>query len=467
MCQPLRRRQRRDVKPGPARQGHAVANAPGSVRRNLRQKGNSPMGEPPDPAPADVAGDASGRRFRSPALWATLGVIIVAAAIAAAFWLRTPRITAGPMVQLVRPDGFTLVWAQKGAREPRAVLVRPDGSEVPATPRAAHGYLQAEFTGLEPSTDCTYRIEAGTGPGREVLFEGRTRTAPQPGEPLRILAFGDSGDGSRSQYALARRMRDYSPDVILHTGDLVYPGGERSNYRRRFFVPYADLISRAPLYPVIGNHDMDTENGAPLREVFVLPSNGPAGVEPEHCYFVEMGDALFVGVNSCLPEDVLRDAVAPWLAEVLRNSPALWKFVCWHHAVFTGSRHEPFRPALEHLVPAVERGGADFVLNGHNHLYERTRPLRGGQIVPAAEGTVYVTTGAGGARRYAITTSRDYIAAAYDADFSFTVIDISAGDLRLRQINLAGQVVDEWYAQKEVPADAQADVGAPVGAGLP
>jgi hypothetical protein len=58
---------------------------------------------------------------------------------------------------------------------------------------------------------------------------------------------------------------------------------------------------------------------------------------------------------------------------------------------------------------SLPRSGHDLVINGHNHIYERTDPLRGGvstpapigsTVRPATEGTAYIAAGGAGVSRY-------------------------------------------------------------------
>jgi hypothetical protein len=83
------------------------------------------------------------------------------------------------------------------------------------------------------------------------------------------------------------------------------------------------------------------------------------------------------------------------------------------------------------------------VLAGHNHLYERTHPLRAGALAPPGQGTVYVVTGAGGVSRYAEQQPvPEFIAAYNDEVFSFTRVDVSAERVEIRQIGEDGREID-------------------------
>ena len=72
----------------------------------------------------------------------------------------------------------------------------------------------------------------------------------------------------------------------------------------------------------------------------------------------------------------------------------------------------------DQLVRSSTRHGVDLVLMGHDHDYERTLPLRADQVVAPGAGTVYVTTGGGGA---SLTPSRTSAFTAYaESAYHFT-----------------------------------------------
>ncbi|MEE8170474.1 MAG: hypothetical protein V3T70_08000, partial [Phycisphaerae bacterium] len=129
---------------------------------------------------------------------------------------------------------------------------------------------------------------------------------------------------------------------------------------------------------------------------------------------------------------------------VLAAAADRWRIVFFHHPVYTAGKYQPAYRLREALLPVIERHGAALVLAGHNHMYERSHPMRGGQIVPPGRGTVHVTTGAGGDELYAPRAGHALEIAAQDAtQHSFTVIDVTPESLTVRQLNRDGDVIDE------------------------
>ena len=88
-----------------------------------------------------------------------------------------------------------------------------------------------------------------------------------------------------------------------------------------------------------------------------------------------------------------------WLEADLQASAARWKIAYFHHLPYPISHHldDPVCAAVRTLfVPGMERNGVQLVLDGHEHTYERTLPMRGDVAVTSGRAITYVTTGGGG-----------------------------------------------------------------------
>lgn len=376
----------------------------------------------------------------------------IAAIAAAAHWTASP-LSAGPMLQDVTADGLTVVWWQAGRDPGELRLSAGDGRETIVPARRIGKRREARAAGLAPGTSYRYEIlDVAANGSRQPLADGQARTAPLPGTPFSFLMFADSGSGQPEQYDLAQVMNRYSRDFILHAGDLIYGRSSPGCYVNKFFRPYRSLLRDAPIYPVLGNHDLKSDAGAAFLETFSLPTNGPAGLPPKHCFWFDYGDARFIGIDSNLGPDVLAGAVVPWLRETLATADRRWKFVFFHHPPWAGGRRPANAKIRDVLVPAIEAGGADVVFCGHNHLYERLRPMRNGQVVPAAEGVLYVTSAAGGKSLQTEANADAPLVAAFDdTQYSFTWVRVDAGHVVIEQIGAENDVLDRVVLDRQAP----------------
>ena len=125
-----------------------------------------------------------------------------------------------------------------------------------------------------------------------------------------------------------------------------------------------------------------------------------------------------------------------------------------HHPAYTSGKYEPDQRIISALSPIFEQSAVDIVFAGHDHNYQRTKPLRGGKQTAAGDGVVYVVTGAGGGGIYPLKPPDQrpgYFAAGDGENYSFTHVTIDGDTLILRQIALGGDELDRWQYTK--PAD--------------
>ncbi|MEC7947939.1 MAG: metallophosphoesterase, partial [Myxococcota bacterium] len=121
-----------------------------------------------------------------------------------------------------------------------------------------------------------------------------------------------------------------------------------------------------------------------------------------------------------------------------------WQIALHHQALYsTCTRHGSNESLRESWGPIFEDGGVDFVFAGHNHIYERSVPIRGGVEVGADIGTQYVVTGGAGAPLYSESAPEWFGLVANPVEH-YIIADISAGSATVTVRDLAGNVIDEW-----------------------
>jgi len=379
-----------------------------------------------------------------------VGLVSAAIAGGSLTWsiLTQPVMVLGPMVQQVGPDSFALFCSTSNAEQIAAELRGPDGFESAGTVSPqARGRFIITFSGLQPATLYEYEILTHRGVR---LAQHPVRTAPTDGRAFRFVALGDTGVGDRHQNRVARRMREARPDLIIHTGDLIYPKGRLEDHHRKFFQPYAELLATVPLYACMGNHECRLPDVERVPESFVLPPNGPAGVPPGRNYWFDWGCARFIAIDSNNDQPFFAETIVPWLEQVMPSAGDRWKILFFHEPVHTQAKYPPAEKLLSTIVPVLEAHGAHLVLCGHNHLYERSHPVRDGRVVPQGQGTVYVTTGAGGANLAEVQLPMPETLAAWeDREHSLTLVDVTPRMLSLRQIGATGRLIDEYHIPRE------------------
>jgi 3',5'-cyclic AMP phosphodiesterase CpdA len=281
---------------------------------------------------------------------------------------------------------------------------------------------------LDPGSTYHYRVE-GVGGSSSGCF----RTAPV-GDDSRFsfAVVGDSGSGGKGQLAVAALLERLRPDLVLHTGDVVYPAGQERHYDRRFFAPYRNLIKTVPLFPVLGNHDVRKGNGAAFLENFHPPLGSPGSTKRYYSFdwgnthFVALDSELYHGDRGSNPEEQ-RD----FLERDLATTRKRWTVAFLHRSPYGSSRHGGDEKVREDLEPLFVKHGVDLIFSGHDHVYERTVPITG---------VTYVVSGGGGRRLY--PAGNGELTASSVSAHHAVVVRVSGSRLLLETLEVGGKVVD-------------------------
>jgi len=303
---------------------------------------------------------------------------------------------------------------------------------------------------LEPGTLYRYSLgdktQEGWGPWQTV------KTAPGRSHDVRFLYLGDAQTGLEGWGRLleAACRRHPATDFIVLAGDLVDRGNERTNWDH-FFLRAEGVFDHLPLMPCSGNHEYLDTGPRLYRALFELPRNGPSGIDSDLVYHFDCGDAFFAVLDStlatCDPDNARRQA--DWLDATLKQTRASWKFVIFHHPVYPS---HPWRdtPALrEHWAPIFDRHHVDFVLQGHDHAYQRTYPMRANQRAEGpGTGTIYLIAVSGD--KFVELAPRPYVEVGRSGVSTYQIFEIDSQSNRLtyRAWTEDGRIIDELSIDK-------------------
>lgn len=247
-------------------------------------------------------------------------------------------------------------------------------------------------------------------------------------ERLHILATGDSGSGNAHQRAVGQRMADVhrrTPvDLVLLAGDNIYPSGDLALVEATFRRPYSALLQAGvPFHAVLGNHDIRTANGD--QQIAYKPF-GMKG----RWYTLRSGPVQFflLDTNVNAPWQHQR----PWLQQALAASTAPWKVVVGHHPMRSAGFYGDDPAAIARLAPLFRRYGVQLYINGHDHHYERTRPI---------DGTTYLTVGNGGAQLRAVLPNANTARAL--STYGFAELSATGDRLRIDAWDSHGRRIDQ------------------------
>jgi uncharacterized protein (TIGR03437 family) len=316
---------------------------------------------------------------------------------------------------------------------------------------------QADISGLQPGTAYSYSVAVDgqtlvsnaspfyTAPHDLAPAAGQDRSRETHADQFSFLVFGDSGAGSSEQQTLVQLMAaEADISMVVHVGDLAYSDGTFQEFEDEYFGVNAPLMARLPFFPTPGNHDYNTNNAAAYVAGIAAPDCGVPAADVGRYYSFDWGNAHFVSVDSNLLVTSRASAMLAWLDADLAATDRYWRIVFLHHTPYPTGFHlgDPICAAVEQLVnPIVERHGVQLLLAGHEHGYERTYPLAGGQVVGSSSpSTTYVVTGGGGGVLESVGSSPQ-TAISVQA-FHYLRVDVDGQALTLTAIGLDGGPID-------------------------
>jgi hypothetical protein len=240
---------------------------------------------------------------------------------------------------------------------------------------------------------------------------------------VRVLAFGDFGDGSDRQRRMAEAMRRFHAgtpfDFAITLGDNFYPAGmagpDDPRWERLFTTLYQPLKIR--FYPSFGNHDWVLTD-SPAAEI-LHTAKSPVWQMPADRYTFIAGPTQFFAIDT----NLVSRAQLEWLDRELGRSRARWKIVYGHHPIYSYGVHGDTQALRDAVLPLL-RGRAQLYIAGHDHDLQHIAP---------EDGVHFVIAGGGGAAPRAITAGPRSLYAA--SKNGFAVIEASRSTLTVKLVD--------------------------------
>ena len=224
-----------------------------------------------------------------------------------------------------------------------------------------------------------------------------------PDATVTVLAAGDiascSEDGDEETAALL----DSRDGEILVLGDLAYENGSEANFDRCYDPTWGRHRNRS--WPSPGNHEYSTDDADAYFDYW----GTSAGPERRGWYSIALGAWHVVSLNSvACSDDVGCDADSEqirWLRADLERNRARCTLAFFHHPLFSSSVRGP-APEVRPLWEALHAAGADVILTGHQHHYERFAPMRPDGRIDRERGIRSFVVGTGGRSLYRLVDPR-------------------------------------------------------------
>lgn len=308
------------------------------------------------------------------------------------YFLQAQSLVVKPFMQDVEPTSARISWETSTGTESTVNwgLTNALGNTASGSVITGSGTSQihhVQVTGLQPNT--RYYYECKTDGITSMISDFITAPLPASEQSFKLVAMSDMQQDSGNPTVFSEICNDgiipyisanYSSDIakelafVMIPGDLVDNGLDYAQWANTFFNPSENLFKNVPVYPVLGNHEVNTPT---YFKYFVLPDNGTTGFL-EHWWYKDYANMRIIGLDSN-PGFTLQ-AQLDWLQSVLddaaSNANIDFVFAQLHHP-----HHSELWPAgnLSYTGDVITKletfstqtGKPSLHFYGHTHAYSR------------------------------------------------------------------------------------------------
>lgn len=321
---------------------------------------------------------------------------------------------------------------------------------------------QITLEGLTPGTEYQAVVGISTGEGsyqqpyylsKEKEWGAINFHTASDSLPLRVGIVGDSGLGEQITMDLAEQMASYDLDFVLHAGDLVYLMELNSTpfeaYALKYYIPFASLLHEMPVYPVVGNHDVEPaarwQDNTPFYYYvfpsFTSPDFDPSDYETRNqWYSFAYGSFQFLMLDTqAFFSEEGRAEQDAWLEERLADDCFRYTIPVFHVPAYaSGQRPEEYRVVRLSWDALFQEANVPVVFSGHEHFYERL----------SVNDITYIVTGGGSSVLYDLK-ERQAESQFFARQTHFTLMEIYTDRIELSAITEEGEIID----QATIPLD--------------
>jgi hypothetical protein len=238
---------------------------------------------------------------------------------------------------------------------------------------------------------------------------------------------GDTGTGDRAEETTAEQMVDQARasgrpyDALLLLGDLIYEEGDVDRVDDAVTDPFVALLENGTtLVPVLGNHDYLSGEQTQILDALGRDTTW---------YATRIGPLRLIVLDTERTDDPSQTA---WLQDTLGTPqpPGTWTVAAMHKPAYSAGQHGSDEEVQRLWTPLFETYDVPLVLSGHDHDYQRSKPING---------VTYVVSGAGAKLR---PTGHEEFTAVSVSTLHFVDMLVYGDRIVLRAIDQDGMLVD-------------------------
>lgn len=355
-------------------------------------------------------------------------------------------------------NGLTITWSNNGAADSIKWGYTSSFEKGPFIGAKRSGYASGSsffkyvFPTVNPSAALYYEIyDSGTHNwGTQQIF---TTSQAINSTTFSFAALGDCRDYPATLTTISNLVSARKPALTLFNGDLTANGNSTPQYNT-FFSAASNFLANNLVYHAEGNHDASSPSL--FSNLWDLPVTNGTNLH----YAIRYGNAIFITINSCDPSNSTQ---LSWLKTTLAAAAAdptiIWKIISCHHPFFTIGQHSGDMDSYRSSIwKAFDDYGVDVIFNGHDHCYERSKPINLNVSSNTAvtkygsakgEGRCEIVSGGAGAGLYKQGSSQDAWAMnLFNSTYNYVYCDIKDCKLTITAYSQSNTIIDSFTLDK-------------------
>lgn len=248
-----------------------------------------------------------------------------------------------------------------------------------------------------------------------------------------LVGAGDIADCSSSSDTATAALLASTRGTVFTLGDNAYGSGSDKQFRKCYGPTWGKFKGRTR--PAIGNHEYETRGADGYFDYFGKAA-GPRG---KGWYSYNAGSWHVVVLNAnCDKVGCGKGSEQErWLRSDLADHPTGCTLAYWHQARFVSDNIHGNNPDLKAFWDALYDNGAELVLSGHAHVYERFAPQTPTGKADPSHGIRQIVVGTGGASQYRFGSARANSQVRNASTFGVLKLSLKSGGYDWRYIPTA------------------------------
>jgi len=313
-------------------------------------------------------------------------------------------------------------------------------------------FHEVNLIDLEPNTTYHYRCGSEDGWSQDHTF----KTAPLDDGNISFIVVGDSRNEATDcnfdgWKVVSEAAASENFDFSLFSGDFVYFGFIPLEWKLWFDSAAPELFLKAPFMVVLGNHE--------FRSPIYFTQFATPDAKNKGWYSFDYGNVHVAVLNT---ETSLLTSIEPlifpadmgpsseqykWLEDDLSNVPDdMWKIVVLHRPPYSCGKAHGDNIDVQPITTLFDEYGVDLVFAGHDHGYQRSKPIVNGEVT-GGSGTIYMISGGAGAPLYPVDKKDERFSYA-ESCYHYTLVEVDGNVLTLKAKYPDGEVFDSLILTK-------------------